>query len=381
MAGVTRRQWPVFGALVVVVAAIALTPARSVAAESSTVITMHDPRLTEVSGIARGLRSPGVFYVQNDSGDSARYFAVDVHTGRVRAVYHVPGATNVDWEDLAVAPDAAGVPSVWLGDIGDNDAQRSEVRVYRVDEPRVPMNRYDVGTRTDRPDVWRLRYPDGPVNAESLAVSPDGRGYIFTKSAAGDSVCYELPPHPDPARVQVLHRVGGFQIRARQSSFIPADLQQMATGAAISPDGTVLVLRTYTDAFLWHVEHGNVARALRTKPQRLLLPLQPQGEGIGFDGDSLVIDSEGDSSDVLAVPLPAAFRPNDAPPAPGVRTSNTASPAPDSGTSATAQSPAPANNHIDLGLGWRILIAVVSIVLGCILLARMIARRRRRPPS
>jgi hypothetical protein len=64
-----------------------------------------------------------------------------------------------------------------------------------------------------------------------------------------------------------------------------------------------------------------------------------------------------------------------------VRTSNTASPAPDSGTSATAQSPAPANNHIDLGLGWRILIAVVSIVLGCILLARMIARRRRRPPS
>ena len=392
MAGLIHRRWPVFGAVVVTMAAVAIASVRSAAAQSSTVITMRDPRLVEVSGIAGGLRSPGVFYVQNDSGDSARFFAVDAHTGRVRAVYRVPGATNVDWEDIAVAPDAAGVPSVWIGDIGDNNADRAEVRVYRVDEPRVAMDRYDVHAQTDRPDIWRLRYPDGAVNAESLAVSPTGRGYIFTKRDSGDSVCYELPPDPDPARVQVLHPVGTVRIRARTSSFIPADLQQLATGAAISPDGTLLTLRTYTDAYLWRLDHGDVPQALRTPPHRLSLPLQPQGEGIGFDGDSLVIDSEGHSSQVLAVPLPPEFRPHGVTPSiTGDRTSRGASSTPGSNTSAgtrphtspasSSASPASSDNHINLGLGWRILIAVVSVALGCVLLVRMIIRRRSRPPT
>jgi hypothetical protein len=342
---------------------------------------MRDPRLVEVSGIARGLRSPGVFYVQNDSGDSARFFAVDAHSGRVRAEYQVPGATNVDWEDIAVAPDAAGVPSVWIGDIGDNNADRDEVRVYRVDEPRVAMDRYDVHAHTDRPDIWRLRYPGGAVNAESLALSPDGRGYIFTKRDSGDSVCYELPPHPDAARVQLLSPVGTVRIRARTSSFIPRNLQQLATGAAISPQGTVLALRTYTDAYLWRVDRGDVRQALQGVPHRLSLPLQPQGEGIGFDGDSLVIDSEGHSSQVLAVPLPPAFRPHDAPPsASQSRTGNARTP-PQTSTASESAAPNPSDSHIDLSLGWRILIAVVSITLGCLLLARMIARRRHRPPS
>jgi hypothetical protein len=393
MADLTRRRCQVFGAVLVTMAAVTVAPAPVAAAASSTVVTLRDPRLVEVSGIARGLHSPGVFYVQNDSGDSARLFAVDAHTGRVRAVYQVPGATNVDWEDIAVAPDAAGVPSIWIGDIGDNNADRAEVRVYRVDEPRVAMDRYDVHARTDRPDIWRLRYPNGAANAESLAVSPDGRAYIFTKSDSGDSVCYEVPAHPDPANVQVLRPIGTVRIRARTSSFIPADLQQLATGAAISPSGTVLALRTYTDAFLWRVDHGDVAQALRTAPRRLSLPLQPQGEGIGFDAESLVVDSEGHSSQVLAVALPPEFRPHDATPsATGIRTSGGASSRPDSSTGAGTQSqtpppasgsaaPAPSDNHIDLGLGWRIVIAVVSIGLGCLLLARMIARRRRRPPT
>lgn len=52
------------------------------------------------------MRSPGLLYVQNDSGDSARIFAVDARSGRTLAVYSVPGATNVDWEDIAVATDS-----------------------------------------------------------------------------------------------------------------------------------------------------------------------------------------------------------------------------------------------------------------------------------
>jgi hypothetical protein len=155
----------------------------------------------------------------------------------------------------------------------------------------------------------------------------------------------------------------------------------MATGAALSPDGTILVVRTYTDAFLWHVPGNDVARALRAEPVRIALPLQPQGEGIGFDGDQLVLDSEGRGSAVLAVPLPAAFR-EDEPD--GSASANTAPPsspvsAPPSVPGSASASPSQSGNHITLGLGWRILIAVASIALGLVLLARMIARRRQRP--
>jgi hypothetical protein len=58
---------------------------------------LHDPRIDEASGIAQGIRSPGVYYLQNDSGDSARFFAVDARTGRTRAMFSVPGGVNHDW--------------------------------------------------------------------------------------------------------------------------------------------------------------------------------------------------------------------------------------------------------------------------------------------
>ena len=136
---------------------------------------LGDARIDEASGIAVGIASPGVVYVQNDSGDSARFFALDARTGRTLATFTVPGARNVDWEDIAVAPDDRGVASLWIGDIGDNDSVRKEVTIYRVDEPRVDMTAGFRAATTGAPQVWRLRYPDGPADAESLAVAPAAR--------------------------------------------------------------------------------------------------------------------------------------------------------------------------------------------------------------
>lgn len=266
-------------------------------------ITVHDPRIDEASGIGLGIRSPGVYYVQNDSGDSARFFAIDRRTGRTRAAYHVPDAVNHDWEDLAVAPDAAGTPSVWLADIGDNDAVRSEVDLYRVDEPRVDMSAYGAERTTARPDVWRLRYPSGPVNAESIAVTPTGRAYVITKVDSGKSTVYEVPAHPDADRVQTLRKVGAISLPAH-GGLVPAYLQRLATGAAISRDGKLLLVRTYTAAYLWHVHHDDVAAAVRTKPQHVSIPIQQQGEGVCFAGRSLVLDSEGPHMPIVTVALP-----------------------------------------------------------------------------
>jgi hypothetical protein len=216
------------------------------------VFRFADSRIDEASGIGVGIASPGVVYVQNDSGDAARFFAVDASTGATLAVYSVPGAQNVDWEDLAVARDARGVPSVWLADIGDNGAARQEVRIYRVDEPVVDRARAGLQLATAEPSVWRLRYPDGPADAEALAVAPGGAGYVVTKSFFGESAVYAVPATADPTRVQTLRRVAEIRFSMTGTPGGPSAIGQLtATGAAMSADGHVLAVRTYSDAYLW----------------------------------------------------------------------------------------------------------------------------------
>jgi hypothetical protein len=351
-----------------VVAAAPIQPAPTV------LFAYSDTRLDEISGIARGIASPGVFYVHNDSGDPARLFALDARTGLVRAVIHVPGVANHDWEDIAVAPDASGKPSVWIADTGDNRTNRSEVEIYRIDEPKVGMSANNAAVRSSRPDIWRLRYPAGPVDVESIAVSPRGRAYLVAKTDLGPSEVFAVPREPAGDRVQVAKPIGRITIRTAEGpSLIPRRLRMLTTGAALSRDGSILAVRTYLEAYLWHVRHADVAAALRTSPTILALPLQPQGEGICIDGDHLVVDSEGRLQPVWSVALPAGFRP-------AVRPPRTPAPAASSRISVTpsaATSPrATASADHSLGVAAR-----VAVVLGAALVgvgAWRVSRRRRR---
>ena len=331
------------------------------------VFRLSDPRIDEASGIGVGIRSPGVVYVHNDSGDSARFFALDGTTGRPLTVFYVPDATNVDWEDLAVARDASGVASVWLADIGDNDAKRSEVRIYRVDEPAVEPSASGSTRTTAEPQVWRLRYPSGPVNAESLAVAPGGAAYIVTKSVFGDSAVYAVPATPDPNRVQTLRQIGSiaFSITGSPDPFAPIG-EVTATGAALSRDGSLLTVRTYSDAYFWRVSHGAVAAALRTEARRIALPRQPQGEGIAFAGARVLTDSEKVGSAVYSVPLPAGLIVAAAPrPTPGRSTPKA--------TSASAARPSPRGAAYGPAA-----VAAGAIVLAGVLWAGVSRRRRTR---
>src|SRR3954451_10421792 len=87
---------------------------------------------TELSGLVASPAQRGVLWTHNDSGDAPRLFALR-SDGSAIATVAVRGAQAVDWEDLAAGPDG----SLLVGDIGDNDAARDSVTVYRVPEPQV----------------------------------------------------------------------------------------------------------------------------------------------------------------------------------------------------------------------------------------------------
>src|SRR3954462_7660037 len=113
---------------------------------TSTAGPITDPALTEISGIHTGVHNPGIWWVHNDSGDTARVFALD-GTGAVRGTYSFTGASAVDWEDISVVAGATpGSGTIYAADIGDNALARSEIQVYRVTEPDVPLTGTPVTT-------------------------------------------------------------------------------------------------------------------------------------------------------------------------------------------------------------------------------------------
>ena len=232
-----------------------------------------------------------VFFTHNDSGDTARFFAVGPG-GRTIATYDVEGARAVDWEDVAQLR-ADDVSMLYFGDIGDNRAKRPNITVYGVLEPEVDVTGAGITETVATRSVTTLTYPDAAHDAETLFVLPEtGEFGIVTKEPDGHSGVY-LAGQQDGA----LHRVATIDFAkiarpSRITDFAPQS-RLAATGGEVSPDGRHLIVRTYVEAFEWDISAG-LARGLGTAPKRVPLPPTRQGEAISYtrDGDALLTTSE-----------------------------------------------------------------------------------------
>ncbi len=257
------------------------------------VATVESPEITEASGLAASRREPGDWWIHNDSGDSARVFVLG-SDGQVRSTVRLAGATARDWEDIDVGPPTSphGGATVYVADIGDNAMvkqdtanARSSVQVYRFQEPELTGAHLTV-----RPDQLTFTYPDGPHDAETLLVDPrDGSLYVVTKEwgLRGSSGVYRAPAGLPAGSTTVLEHVGD----------VPLDAGTLVTGGDISPDGSVIALRSYADVRLYRRDPGtSVADALGGTPCHGPGPVERQGEALGFsvDGGSYLTVSEGD---------------------------------------------------------------------------------------
>jgi hypothetical protein len=316
--------------------------ADAVGPEARVACRVSDPRITEASGVAVSRRHPGIVYVHNDSGDSARIFAVGPD-GRTRAVFTLAGAQNRDWEGMALGRDGAGRPALYVADIGDNlGGQWPYVTVYRVPEPAT------MRSQTLRATAFRLKYSGGARNAESVLIDPrTNRLYIVSKLLTG--ALYAAPARLKTSGFNMLRKVGA--------------APPIATDAAFAPGGRTFVIRTYTDAYVYAMTAAGPGRRLDVVP----LPDQDQGESIayGLDGTSLLAGSEGVDEPLWRVPLPAAARP----PGPNATSRSPATAAP------AASRREPPDHHTGrtaLGLGVVAVAAVVAMGVA------MVGRGRRR---
>jgi len=268
--------------------------------------TVMDDALREVSGLAESRRRPGWYWVHNDSGDSARVFAVD-SAGRTRLELALEGAVAVDWGDLAVGPCGTGGTStcVWVGDIGDNNRRRSDCAVLRFDESvldAVGDNPTVRAMQSVRPETMPVRYPDGARDAEALVVDPaTGRFVVITKEPTGPAGVYAQPEAAGTDGVWGLVRVGEMEV--------PAPGSTLVTAADWHPCAPRLLVRTYDRVLEYAGAPGaSLATVIAATPTVLPAAREIQGEAVAWalDGHSFVTLSEGRAQSFRVTPCAAS---------------------------------------------------------------------------
>ena len=247
-------------------------------------------RLTESSGVVPSALVPGVYWTHNDSGDGPYLYATD-STGQDLGAVRVAAAGAYDWEELT-AGRCLVVPGrcLYVGDIGDNGRRRRSVVVYRLREPEPPRGPADTLRVVPLLDSLILTYPDGAHDAEALALTRAGELLVVTKDLFGPAVLFRASAAPADSPRQ-LQRVGTLAMRTGLLT------GRLATGASLSPDESLLAVRTYVSIHLFHLAGDSVPVPLTGASGMTIPVVEAQGEAVAFEGPNrLVLTSEGGSS-------------------------------------------------------------------------------------
>lgn len=287
---VRSRAVKIIVPLVVLVFVAAFAKHRFIDSKMQPEGNLKDKAMDETSGIASSTKNPDIFYVHNDSGDTSRFFAIDAKGNLKSTIYfkgneQPPGVT--DCEDIAVGPGPKKKQSyVYLGDIGDNAAHRKAITVYRFAESATWAL---AGNTEAKPTAFTYQYPDGPKDAEAMAIDPLQKLlYIVTKR--GDSVgVYTAPLNIGEGDTTKLT----FRGKLFFSGLKPF---KWITAADISKDGSQVLVKSYERVYYWRRQRNEAIWQTLQRPARELPYKQErQGEAIGFsaDGKSYYTTSEG----------------------------------------------------------------------------------------
>ena len=235
--------------------------------------TIGNPEINEASGLVASVGHTGHFWTHNDSGDGARVFLID-DSARHRATYYLQGISAYDWEDIGMM-EQDGRHYLLIGDIGDNRNRRPHVQLHVVEEPVAPLGGQPAVDTISRGKFrsFVLCYEDGPPDAEALFFDPfDKQLYIISKRELEVGIYATALPETTTDTL-TLRKVG----------VLP---HTFVTSAAISPDGTEVLLKNLLEVRYWKRQPGESVPQMLSRPS-MPQPYQPepQGEAIAFSRD------------------------------------------------------------------------------------------------
>lgn len=196
-----------------------------------------DETLDELSGLAVSRRDPDVLWVHEDHLGEPAIYALNT-LGDTLATVTLEDATNNDWEDMAIGP-CGDDWCVFLGEIGNNDADRTELGVYAFVEPDLATAVDGTITVTDW--TWYgMSYPDENQNAEALAVTAEGLPVVLTKRYEDERSNVYIYPSLDAILPVTLTALGTLVTGADEEGPAAA-----LTAADLWHDNSRLIYRTY----------------------------------------------------------------------------------------------------------------------------------------
>ena len=286
--------------------------------------------IDEASGLTRSAQHKGVFWTHNDNinlpasskKSAPLLFAINTD-GRLLSTLKLDDVKQRDWEAITRL-DLDGIPTLVIGDIGDNRGTWPDYRLWFVPEPTALKPNI-----TRRPSALiRFRYPDqtpapkrqggfsGGHDAESLVFDTRNNEFLILSKREKPARLFAVPVASlvrfaanKPIRTQEKKSP---VVTARLITHLPAlpapDLvswllhpftspyADQPTAMALAPNGRLLAILTYSAVYYFYRKTNEDWQTALQKPfASESLPSIEQWEGASFsaEGKRLVVVREG----------------------------------------------------------------------------------------
>lgn len=277
--------------------------------ESVTQQAIGDPVVKELSGLAASHRNKDILWTHNDSGDTARVFALS-SAGKIVGIYNLDGVKAKDFEDIDVGPGYTSASGVYVFDTGKS-GDRDGAQVYRFDEPSVSASQSQT-TATVKAQKFDIKYRKpgtvdqfAMINVEATFVDPkDGSLYFIHKTL--------------DTKNTTVYKVAGSELKDGASVVAEPvvtivgktnGVSHGPTGADFSADRSMIVVRNYIETMIWPVgKNADVVATFKANPAAPCSAKIPSsGEAVAFLADhSLASVKEGKNAGLSITPIKAA---------------------------------------------------------------------------
>lgn len=229
----------------------------------------------ESSGIE--LADNGYLYTFNDSGGEPALYLCDTMCNLV-GTYTIPGAKNVDWED--VARDTLGY--IYIGDFGNNKNKRKDLTIYKISSQSI-INGGEPAEKITFTYEDQAAFPpsDRIYDCESV-IWVNGSLYLFTKHRT-TPMATNIYKIPDTSGHHTAQKQGSF-FTGVAGAFEHPFYNYWITAADISPDFSKLALLSGNKVFVFSDFEDD--DFFSGKVRIYFLPATTQKEGICFKNNT-----------------------------------------------------------------------------------------------
>jgi hypothetical protein len=234
------------------------------------VITTLPAELNETSGL---VNLDGEIWTHTDNGGETELYQINLTNGNIIRTVEVHDANNVDWEDIACDDSY-----VYIGDFGNNDGSRTNLKVYRISRADIASSN-DVDAEkihfsySDQMN-FEPNYHATNFDCEAMTCFQD-KLYLFTKNWIDNQTnVYELSNEP------------GTYVAEFLSSF---NTNCLITGAEMIPALNTLLLIGYNESggsYTWVFSNISGSDFFEGSNSKLIWTMLTQVEGICYAGNN-----------------------------------------------------------------------------------------------